>query len=120
MVQRRAARWVLNRFDRKDSVSEMLSTLTTLESRRIIARLSCMLYKMRYRLVSHIDAKLQSAGHLYSTRSIEYSYTQPTAIRDNYKYSFHPRTITGWNKLPRDIELPNSLAAFKNAISNIY
>ena len=27
MVQRRAARWVLNRFDRKDSVTEMLSTL---------------------------------------------------------------------------------------------
>ena len=27
MVQRRAARWVLNRFDRKDAVTEMLSTL---------------------------------------------------------------------------------------------
>ena len=36
------------------------------------------------------------------------------------KYSFYPRTITEWNKLPRKIELSNSLAAFKNAISNIY
>ena len=27
MVQRRAARWVLNRFNRKDSVTAMLSTL---------------------------------------------------------------------------------------------
>ena len=51
---------------------------------------------------------------------IEYSYTQPTAIRDNNKYSFYPRTITEWNKLPRGIALSNSLAAFKSAISNIY
>ena len=51
----------------------MLSTLKwkTLESRRMISRLS-MLYKMLYRLVSHEDAKLQSAGHSYSTLSIEY------------------------------------------------
>ena len=73
-----------------------------------------------YLLVSHKDANLQSAGHSYSTRSIQYSYTQPTAIRDYYKYSFYPRTITEWNKLPRDIALSNSLAAFIDAISNIY
>ena len=79
-----------------------------------------MLCKMRYRLISHEDAKLQSAGHSYSTRSLEYSNALPTAIRDYYKYSFYPRTITEWNKLPRKIELSNALAAFKNAISNIY
>ena len=72
-----------------------------------------MLYKMRHRLVSHKDANLQSAGHSYSTRSMEYSFTQPTAIRDYYEYSFYPRTITEWNKLPRDIALSNSLAAFR-------
>jgi len=106
MVQRRTARWVLNRFVGKDSVTEMLSTLKwkTLASRRTIARLS-VLYKMRYRLVSHEDAKLQPAGHSYSTRSKEYSYSQPTAIRDYYKYSFCPRTITEWNQLPRETAL---------------
>ena len=31
-----------------------------------------MLYKMQYRLVSNEDAKLQSAGHSYSIRSVEY------------------------------------------------
>ena len=75
---------------------------------------------MRYTLVSHEDAKLQSACHSHSTRSIEYTYTQPTEIRDYYKYSFYPRTITEWNKPPRGIALSNSLAAFENAISNIY
>ena len=96
-----SARWVLNRFDGKDSVTEMLSTLKwkTLKSRRIIARLS-MPYKMRHRLASHKNANLQSAGHSYSTRSTQYSYRQPTAIRDYYKYAFYPRTITEWNKLP--------------------
>ena len=73
-----------------------------------------------YLPVSHKDANLQSAGNSYSTRPLEYSYTQPTAIRDYYNYSFYPRTITEWNKLPRDTALSNSLAAFRNAISNIY
>ena len=76
--------------------------------------------KNRYRLISHEDAKLQSAGHSYSIRSLEYSHALPTAIKDYYKYSLYPRTITEWNKLPRKIELSNSLAAFKNAVSNIY
>ena len=79
-----------------------------------------MLCKMRYRLISHEDAKLRFAGHSYSTRSLEYSHIQPTAIRDYYKYSFYPRTVTEWNKRRRKIEFSNSLAAFKNAISNIY
>ena len=76
--------------------------------------------KNRYRLIPHEDAKLQSAGHSYSFRSLEYSHALPTAITDYYKYSLYPRTITEWNKLPRKIELSNSLAAFKNAVSNIY
>ena len=75
-----------------------------------------MLHKRGYRLVPHEDAKLQSAGHSYSTRSLEYSHALPTAIRDYYKYFLYPRTITEWNKLLRKIELSNSLAAFKNAI----
>ena len=48
-------------------------------------------------------SSLERAHTLYVSGSIEYSYTQPTAIRDYYKYSFYPRTITQWNKLPRDI-----------------
>ena len=41
MIQRSAARSVLNRFDRKDGETEMLSTLErkTLKSRQTIARL---------------------------------------------------------------------------------
>ena len=105
----------------KDSVTVMLSTLKwkTLESRRTIARLS-MLYKMRNRLVFYDDIKLQPVDHLYSTRFKEYAYKQPITTRDYYKYSFYPRTISEWNKLPREIVLSSSLAAFKNAIFNMY
>ena len=51
-----------------DSATKMLSTLKwkTLESRRTIACL-IMLHKRGYRLVPHEDAKLQSAGHSYSS-----------------------------------------------------
>ena len=46
MIQRRAARWVLGRYDRLDSVTDMLSTLKwrSLELRRSDAGL-CTLYK---------------------------------------------------------------------------
>ena len=85
--------WVLNRFNCKDSVTEMLSALKwkTLESRRTIARLS-LLYKMRNRLAFYEDIKLQPVDHLYSTRSKEYAYKQPIATKDYYN-SFYPRTI---------------------------
>ena len=111
MVQRRAARWVLNRFNCKDSVTKMLLALKwkTLESRRTITCLS-MLYKMRNRLVSHEDVQLQLAGHFHSTRSKEYSYTQLTATRDYFKYFFCSRTNTKWNQLPRETALSNLLA----------
>ena len=50
----------------------------------------------------------------------EYAYKQPITTREHYKYSFYPRTISEWNKLPREIVLSSSLAAFKNAIFNMY
>ena len=85
----------------------MLSTLNwkILERKQTIARLS-MLYKMRYRLVSLGDTKLRSAGHSYSTRSVEYSYTQPTAIRDYYKYSFYSWTISHYQKYHNTLCFP--------------
>ena len=102
---------------RADVAWNKLKTIT--EIRRTIARLS-MLYKMRNRLVFYEDIKLQPVHHLYSTRSKDYSYKQPIATRDYYKYSFYPRTISEWNNLPREIVFCSSLAAFKNAFFNIF
>jgi len=60
MIQRRAARWVLGRYDRLDSVTDMLSSLKwrSLELRRSDARL-CMLYKQSNGLATYEYDKLQ-------------------------------------------------------------
>lgn len=68
---------------------------------------------MRNRLVFNEDSKLQPGGQLYSTRSKEYACKQPIATRDYYNYFFYPRTISKGNKLPREIALSSSPAAFK-------
>ena len=59
MIQRRAARWVLGRYDRLDSVTDMSSSLTwrSLELRRSDARL-CMLYKQCNGLATYECDKL--------------------------------------------------------------
>ena len=60
MIQHRAARWVLGRYDRLDSVTDMLSTLKwrSLELRRSHARL-CLLYKQCNGLASYDRDKLR-------------------------------------------------------------
>ena len=69
VVQRRAARWVLSRYNRQDSVSDMLNCLgwKTLQSRRTIARL-CLLYKLRNNLAYVDNAELRPVAYS-STRS---------------------------------------------------
>ena len=65
MVQCRAARYVLHRYEKTASIKEMLEQLDweTLEQRRRKARLT-MLYKMHYNLVEIDHQKyLEPAGH---------------------------------------------------------
>ena len=59
-IQHRAARWVLGRYDRLDSVTDMISSLKwrSLELRRSHARL-CLLYKQCNGLGSYDCDKLQ-------------------------------------------------------------
>ena len=66
MVQRRAARFVLGRYDRTDSVSEMLDELKwkPLEFRRKVARL-CQLFKLYNRINNvNIDSILLVPNHI--------------------------------------------------------
>ena len=68
--------------------------------------------KMRHRLVSHKDASLQSAGHSYSTCSIEYSYTQPTAIRDYYKIFLLPKDNFRMEQTPKGYSIVQFAGCF--------
>jgi len=114
-TQRRAARWVLQRYDRRASVSQMLTELgwLTLAQRRLHSRL-VMLYRISHGLACVPHSFL---SHPPNTRHSRYNHTHTYALlpaRTNYyKYSFFPSTVSHWNALPLDtIEAP-SVESFK-------
>jgi Reverse transcriptase (RNA-dependent DNA polymerase)/Endonuclease-reverse transcriptase len=105
MIQRRAARFCLNRYQRMDSVSSMIDELQwdSLAARRKASRLStfCRVFNNQDGLTdlnSHIVRAPQNLrnSHQFKVHSI--------TCRQNYgHYSFIPRSIRDWNSLPADI-----------------
>ena len=109
-IQRRAARFVLNRYKKVDSVSSMLKDLKweTLEKRRKKARLT-MFYKIhngqvhaRFNKMNKLKERSGRRGHSEMYERI----TNRTKYRDN---TFLPRTIREWNSLPQStIQAPSA------------
>ena len=90
MVQRRAARYVLNRYNYLSSVNEMLQKLkwNTLEEKRRKDKL-VMLYKI-HKDQTGIDTVrkcLKPLGQI-SRHVINQAYEVPFALTDYYKFSF--------------------------------
>ena len=118
MVQRRAARFALNEYDRTSSVTEMLNRLNweSLEHRRRKARL-VVFYKIQYFLIAVpippivIRPDNPRPGYPHHFR-IPYCSTEA------YKQSFFPRTIKNWNDLPYSIACQGSLTLFQTALSS--
>lgn len=120
MLQRRAARWVTNRYSSYDSVTEMLSDLgwRSLENRRNDARLA-MFYKITYGLVAvsvptYFERPIRLSRHMHPL-----CYRQVHASTDYYRYSFFPMTVVLWNRLPSGIVLLRDLDSFKLEVSKI-
>ena len=120
MVQRRAARWVLGRYHNKSSVTDMLAHLgwRSLQLRRIDTRLT-MLYKMRNGLVS-----LDTSSYLIPMTGIASSaqphkYLVPPTKTQVHQYSFFPRTISVWNRLPHEVAMAPTLDAFKGIVGQM-
>ena len=114
MVQRRAARYTLNRYHNTSSVSEMLNQLgwTPLSVRREIQRLA-MMYKIRNGLVA-IDADKYLTPVKRATRHAhKLGYLVPQSSADYHLYSFFPRTIRGWNGLPEELVNLPSIDTFR-------
>ena len=118
-VQRRAARFVKNNYERTASVTSMLQDLKwePLKERRKKARL-CTMYKM-----IHKDIRVQTNDKLVppirTSRRTNHSmsYQIPscnTAVRNQ---SFFPRTIRDWNKLPERTAMAVSMESFKNFLN---
>ena len=117
MVQRRAARYVTNKYDRRSSVTDILNNLRwkSLQQRRQDARLT-LIYKIKNNLV-HLDNnnRLTPPGRL-TRHKHENSFHIPFSGQDYRKNSFFPRTIVDWNNLPNDIAEASSLMAFKTSL----
>ncbi len=120
MVQRRAARYVCNRWHNTSSVSAMLGDLgwESLALRRQNARL-CMMYK-----ITHGPALASWLQHLTPNTRITrgshpWRYTPISPHNDVYKYSFLPRTVIAWNSLPPDLVSRPSLDSFRAGLAKI-
>ena len=123
MVQRRAARFVKNiphrRTGPQPSVTAMVNELgwETLQERRHNNRCQ-LLYKVKNGLVEvpteyHPVSKTRESRGCHSKQYVTYQ----TDI-DSFKYSFLPRTVLDWNKLPRTVVEAESLVDFKRRLTS--
>ena len=117
-VQRRAARYVTNRYHNTSSVTDMLQHLNwpSLEIRRTRVRLI-----MFYKIIHHVVAIHPLDTLLLPTTTItryntSHTYKHIRTNKDSYKYSFYPRTIIQWNLLPIHIHEAATVDAFKALI----
>ena len=118
MVQRRSARYVLNRYHNTSSVNEMLRELKwpSLQDRRQHARLT-MLYKVTNNLVEtpRLAAKFIPVQRR-SRHQNEKAYQIPETPKNYIKESFIPRTIRVWNYLPNNIVTAKSIDIFRQRL----
>ena len=118
-VQRRAARFGTNNYSWRDSITEILDELEwdSLSLRREATRLT--LFKQMLTGETAIPNSLVEP-HLCRGGGCN-AHTQAIAIpittKDIYKFSFIPRTIKSWNKLPNSIVEITETEAFKPAVT---
>ena len=115
-VQRRAARFVLNRYHNTSSVTGMLNFLDwePLELRRKRSRL-VNFYKMTNGHIHCEDLTAQLARHRRSGRTGNSKQYAQLPCKTNYRMeSFLPKTIKEWNSLPQavvDAENPDTFVS---------
>ena len=114
MVQRRAAKYVCNRWHNTISVSEMVSHLgwESLAVRRSNMRLHTM-----YRIVHTTMGDPWHRWLTLSTRQTRgfhpWMYIPLSPSNDPYKFSFLPCTIPVWNSLPLHVVSSLTLDSFR-------
>ena len=121
MVQRRAARYTLNRYQSTDSVTNMLQELNwdTLESRRKKSRLT-MLYKFHNNLLDSDCHKYLAPVDRPSRHWHKFAYRVPSSATNYHQMSFIPRTIKDWNCLPIKVVEANSAPSFRRQLDTLF
>ena len=99
-IQRRAARYVMSDHERFSSVSNMISVLNwkNLTQRRDIQSL-CIFYKILNGLVD-VSPPICVISNQLATRGHDNKFVHISSRVDTYKFSFFPRIVPLWNKLP--------------------
>jgi hypothetical protein len=118
-VQRRAARYVTNRYHNTSSPTEMISNLKwdSLKQRRAKIRL-ITLYKIIHNLIEiPREQYLLPTTSTYQQQSL--NFYRPITTTNYLKYSFFPRTIAQWNSLPYAIKSATRLEGFKTSIFGV-
>ena len=122
-VQRRAARWALQDYQREASVTAMLEELgwRTLQERRCISRL-VFFYKTRIQKTAcHIPSSFRPIVPLYASRlSNSCQHTMPHTRSDIYRLSFFPRTVRIWNILPEELIASTTHQMFKTRLQQMF
>lgn len=117
-VQRRAARFVLNNYQPKASVTGMLHDLQweTLEVRRTKLRL-ITIYKEVHN-INPSNIQLQHSTNIRCTRrnTGPYVLTSPPFNKTCYQYSLYPRSIREWNMLPPNLRAAPDVKSFKEGL----
>ena len=118
MVQRRAARYVTNRYHNTSSVTSMLEHLQweTLESRRIKAKLT-MVYKITNDLMDIPVSKNLSPGSSRTRANHSIKFLPLSTSTSYYRRSFFPSIIATWNNLPASIAESPDLVSFKRGLA---
>ena len=117
MVQRRAARFVLNRYHNTSSVSDMLDELrwTSLETRRQNCQLSLM-YKIVHNLVDVPADQFLVPAYGRTRSNHSYKFRQFSCRTNIFRASFFPKVVPVWNTLSANIVEAPDLAHFKQEL----
>ncbi|KAK2190236.1 hypothetical protein NP493_85g01023 [Ridgeia piscesae] len=75
------------------------------------------MYKITNNILDIYPNRYLMPGHSQTRSNHPHKYRQISTSHNYYKYSFFPRTITQWNRLPSNIFTHNSLDAFNNTIT---
>ena len=120
MVQRRSARFVTSRYGNTSSVTDMLDYLgwESHETRRSKLQL-IVLYKIVNGLIDIPPEDYLVQGNSRTRAAHKHKYRHYSSSSDCFKYSFFPRTIPLWNRLPAAAAEAPSLASFKRELSTL-
>jgi len=102
LLQRRGARFVLNKYQRNISVTRLLNTLgwPSLKTRRSYLKI-ILTYKILKNLITIPSDNFRPVN--YNTRGHQHHFQHLQCTCDSYKYSFFPLAIKFWNSLPLSI-----------------